>query len=83
MPDFLVYGILFFAIPAILIVLFVFSLYSYISAKKQNKNSPGAFSPEEIRKRLIFLIVAAVLAGLAVAYVLVIISMMFLVMVAM
>lgn len=77
------FGILFFAIPAVFLVFFGVSLFRFISAKKQNKNSPGTFSPGEIKKRMIFLIVSAVLAGLSVAYVLVIISMMFLVMVAM
>ena len=60
----LVYGILFFAIPGILIILFGISLYRYISAKKHNKQIPGTFSPEEIKKRKIFLIVISVIAGL-------------------
>ena len=77
------FNILFFGIPIILVAFFGISLFSFISAKKQNKNSPGTFPPNEVKKRLIFLIVSAVLAGLSVAYVLVIISMMFLVMVAM
>lgn len=81
--DDLLFSILFFAIPAIFVVFFGISLFSFISAKKKNKNSPGTFPPKEIKKRMIFLIVAAVLAGLSVAYVLVIISMMFLVMVSM
>lgn len=76
-------NILLFAIPAIFVVFFGISLFSFISAKKQNKNFPGTFPPNEIKKRLIFLIVTAVLAGFSVAFVLVIISMMFLVMVAM
>ena len=63
MFEILIYNTLFFAIPTILIVLFGFSLYRYISAKKQNKVVPGTFSDDEIRKRKIWLIVSAIIAG--------------------
>lgn len=63
------YDLLFFGIPAILIVLFGISVYRYVSAVKQNKEVPGTFSPEEIKKRRIALIVFSVAAGILVAVV--------------
>ncbi len=60
----LLYDIIFFAIPVILIALFGISLYRYISAKKQNKAVPGTFSDSEIIKRKTMLIVLSVIAGI-------------------
>lgn len=52
--------------PIILIILFGVVLCRYIYAKAQNRKAPGTFSPEEIKKRKILLIVlSAVLAVLA------------------
>ena len=77
MPDILLYGILFFAIPAISIVLFIISLYRYISAKKQNEKAPGTFSAGEIKKRKIFLIVLSVIVGVPTAIAIGFIAIMF------
>ena len=63
------YDILFFGIPVLLIALFVTSLYRYISAKKQNRQAPGTFPPEEIKKRKILLIVLSVALGVLAAIV--------------
>lgn len=73
----LLYDILFFAIPGILIVLFVISLYRYIFAKKQNKKVPGTFTPEEIKKRKTFLIVLSVVVGVLVVIVIGFIALLF------
>ena len=59
----LLYDILFFAIPAILLALFGISVYRYVSAKKQNEAVPGTFTEEEIKKRKTMLIVLSVIAG--------------------
>ena len=63
------YDLLFFGIPVILIVLFGISVYRYVSAVKQNKQAPGTFSPEEIKKRRIALIIFSVVAGVLAAVV--------------
>ena len=65
----LMFGVLFFAIPAIPIVLFGIGLYCYISAKKKNKTAPGAFTDNEIKKRKGFLIVLSVVIAVLVAVV--------------
>ena len=55
---------LFFGIPAILIIFLGICLYRYISAKNQNKVSPGTFSDAEIKNRKILLIVLSVIVGI-------------------
>lgn len=72
-----IYDVLFFAVPAIWLILFGISLYRYISAKKQNKQMPGTFSPAEIKKRKVFLIVMSVVAGMILAMVIGLIAMLF------
>lgn len=59
----LLYDILFFGIPVILIALFGVSLYRYLSAKKQNRATPGLYSEKEINRRKIVMIALAVVAG--------------------
>ena len=59
----IIYDILFFAIPAIIIALLGVSIYRYLSAKRRNKLTPGTVSNEEVKKRKILLIVSAILAG--------------------
>ena len=63
----LLYDILFFSIPIILIALFGISVYRYVSAKKQNKVAPGTFSDDEIKKRKIMLIVLSVITAVLAA----------------
>lgn len=63
------YDLLFFGMPVILIVFFGVSVYRYVSAVKQNKEAPGTFSPEEIKKLRTLLIVFSVAAGVLVAVV--------------
>ena len=73
----LLYDILFFAIPILLIALFGVSLYRYVSAKKQNKAVPGTFSDAEIKKRKIMLIVLSVIAGILAVIVIGFIALLF------
>ena len=63
MFEIILYSILFFSIPTIIIALFGVSIYRYLSAKRKNKLTPGAVSPEEMKKRKIWLIVSAIIAG--------------------
>ena len=65
----MLYDILFFGIPVILLVLFGVSVYRYDSAKKRNQAVPGTFSEEEIKKRKTMLIVLSVIAGVLAAVV--------------
>ena len=73
----LLYDILFFSIPIILIALFGISVYRYVSAKKQNKVAPGTFSDDEIKKRKIMLIVLSVITAVLAAIVIGFIALMF------
>lgn len=73
----MLYDILFFGIPAILLLLFAISLYRYISAKKENREQPGTHSAEEIKKRKLFLIVFSVIAGVLAAVVIAFIALLF------
>ena len=59
----LFYDILFFAIPIILIAMFVTSLCLYISAKRKNKAVPGTFPDNVVRKRRIMFIASSVISG--------------------
>ena len=73
----ILYDILFFMIPTVLLVLFGVSLYRYNSAKKQNKQNPGTFSDGEIKKRKLFLIVMAVITGALVVVVVGFVALLF------
>lgn len=77
MSGILLYDILFFAIPIILIALFGISVYRYVSAKKQNKAAPGTFSDDEIKKRKIMLIVLSVITAVLAAIVIGFIVLLF------
>ena len=73
----MLYDILFFAIPAVLILFFAISLYRYRSAKTQNEQQPGSFSPEEMKRRKLMLIIASVVAIILVAVVIGFIALLF------
>lgn len=73
----LLYKLLFFGIPAIVLVLFVVSLVRYVVAKRKNKKMPGSFSDSEIKKRQIMLIVLSVIVGVFVVVVVGFIALMF------
>ncbi len=77
MSGILLYDILFFSIPIILIALFGISVYRYVSAKKQNKAAPGTFSDDEIKKRKIMLIVLSVITAVLAAIVIGFIVLLF------
>ena len=77
MSGILLYDILFFSIPIILIALFGISVFRYVSAKKQNKAAPGTFSDDEIKKRKIMLIVLSVITAVLAAIVIGFIVLLF------
>ena len=58
-----IYEILFYAIPAALIILFLVVRNRYKSAKKQNEAFPGTDSDEEIKRRKIVMIIVGVIGG--------------------
>lgn len=67
MFEVLVYGLIFFIIPATVLSIFAITLYRFKSAQKKNKACPGSFSEGEIKKRKIMLIVSSVITGVFVA----------------
>lgn len=73
----MLYDILFFGIPAILLLLFGISVYRYVSAKKANREQPGTYSPEEMKKRKLLLIVSSAVAGVLVAVVIGFVALLF------
>ena len=52
---------IFFAIPVIILVFFIFSLAYYMSAKNKNKTMPDTYSIEELIKRKKILRIATVI----------------------
>ncbi len=73
----ILYDILFFGIPAALVILTGVSIYRFVSAKKKNRQEPGTFSEEEIRKRKIAMIVLCVMTGVLAAIVIGLIALLF------
>ncbi|MBE6542037.1 MAG: hypothetical protein E7672_06275 [Ruminococcaceae bacterium] len=57
------YDILFFGIPAVLLVLFCVGLYRYKNGKELNRQTPGTVSESEMKNRKVFLIVMSIIAG--------------------
>ena len=66
--DYVLY-VLFFAIPLLTIGFFLVSLFRFLSAKRANKKTPGAFGAEEIKRRKLLFIVSAVTSGVFAAVV--------------
>lgn len=73
----ILYDILFFGIPALLVILTGVSIYRFVSAKKKNRQAPGTFSEEEIRKRKIAMIVLSVITGVLAVIVIGLIVLLF------
>ena len=59
--------LIFLAVPAVVLVMFIASLYRYFSAKNKNKKIPGTFSDSELRSRRTSLIVSFVIIGVLTA----------------
>ena len=66
----LLYDVLFFAIPAIFLVLWGVSIYRYRAAKIQNREAPGSIPPESLKRRKLAVILLSVIFGVFVLVVL-------------
>lgn len=77
MLESLIYGVIFFVIPAIVLGIFAVTVYRFVSARKKNEASPGAFSDGEIKKRKIMMIVASVITVIFVIMVVCICALMY------
>ena len=73
----LINTILFFGIPAILIIFATISFRRYRSAKKQNEDAPDTYPAEEIKRRKIMVIIEYVVIGVLVAVVIGFIALLF------
>ncbi|MBQ7922840.1 MAG: hypothetical protein IJ325_09755 [Clostridia bacterium] len=54
---------LYFLIPSAAILFFVISLVMYLYARRKNKRVPGTYTENQMKTRLICLIVSSVIAG--------------------
>lgn len=64
--DYLFTYYIFLGIPIATILVFLFSLCSFIYAKWKNKKEPNSFSEEKIKKLKLLLIVSSVVLGVLV-----------------
>ena len=67
---------LYYIIPAAALIFFGISLLRFCYAKLKNKRAPGTYSPEQMKSRKIFLIVASVIAGILAVVVLAFIGLL-------
>lgn len=69
---------LFFAVPIGAIAFFAWAVYSYRSARKEEKAQPGSVSPERLKRTKLLLIIASVIAGVLVVSVVGFVVLLFL-----
>ena len=69
--------IIFFGLPAIMLVLFAVGLILYLTAKHRNKRSPGTYTDRQLKMRLTFLIVSGSIAGCMLIVVISLIALLF------
>ena len=55
---------IFFVVPILSFVLFGISLFRFLWAKRKNRQTPGAFSPQEMKTLKRWLIVTSIAAGI-------------------
>jgi hypothetical protein len=58
---------IFFGIPVLTVGFFIRSLYAYIKARKINKEFPGTFSGEEMKKGVVRLVISSIMMAILVA----------------
>lgn len=73
----MLYDILFFGIPTVLLALFGVCVYRYVMAKRANKACPGTYPAEELKRRKVMLIVISVVAGVLAVVVIGFIALLF------
>ena len=67
--------LVFFGLPIGLLGMFITSICMYCIAKHRNKKAPGTYSDNQIRRRLVFLIVSSIIFGVFAMFVLGVIVM--------
>lgn len=67
----------YFLVPIALLVFFVASLVMFCRAKAANKRAPGTYTEEQVRTRLLLLIISSCVAGVMLLCVLGLIALMF------
>ncbi len=58
--------LLFLGVPALLLTLWIISLCRYLSARKKNKENPGAVPPEDLKLRKVLFILSSAVGGLVI-----------------
>lgn len=74
----MIFSILFFAIPVLILVFLGICIFRYVSAKKQNKKVPDTISPQELQTRKAMLVTAAIITGVLLAVVIGFIALLYL-----
>ena len=59
-------SVLYYLIPVSALTFFAGSLIAFLAAKRKNKQTPGAYSPEQMLTRKICLIISSVILGILV-----------------
>lgn len=60
------FSLLFYGVPALLVLLWVVCLWRYLRAKKMEKDQPGSVSPSDLdTKRTLMIIMSVVVGALA------------------
>ena len=59
----LIFYLVVYVLPVALLSMFVTSICMYSLAKRRNKKAPGTYSDQQVRRRLVFLIVSSVIFG--------------------
>jgi ABC-type Fe3+-siderophore transport system permease subunit len=58
-----IFSLLFYGVPALLVLLWVLSLWRYLRAKKKEKEQPGSVSPSALDTRRTLMIIMSVVVG--------------------
>jgi len=69
--------IIFFGLPAIMLVLFAVGLILYLTAKHRNKRNPGTYTDRQMKARFIFTVVTGIIAAVMAASVIGIMVLLF------
>lgn len=73
----LIYDLLFFAIPVIMIIVSAVTVRFFLKAKKINETNPGTFSDKEIKKLKMIMLFTCIITGIFVVMVLCLCALMY------
>lgn len=73
----IIFGILLFAIPALLFTFLIISIIFYVSGIQKNKKNPGSVPAKTIQSRKIALVISAILSALVIVIVIGFVAMMY------